>query len=35
MKDFALQYVDYENIAKQLLPETNQVQHWSKIIETR
>ncbi|RXN23972.1 transcription factor AP-2-alpha-like protein [Labeo rohita] len=35
MKDFALQYVDYENMAKQLLPETNQVQHWSKIIETR
>ncbi|TSK14797.1 Transcription factor AP-2-delta [Bagarius yarrelli] len=35
MRDFALQYVDYENMAKQLLPETNQVQHWSKIIETR
>lgn len=35
MKDFALQYVDYDNMAKQLLPETNQVQHWSKIIETR
>ncbi|XP_062859782.1 uncharacterized protein si:ch73-127m5.2 [Trichomycterus rosablanca] len=35
MKDFALQYIDYENMAKQLLPETNQVQHWSKIIETR
>ncbi|KAG7325009.1 hypothetical protein KOW79_011325 [Hemibagrus wyckioides] len=35
MKDFALQYVDYENMAKQLMPETNQVQHWSKIIETR
>ncbi|XP_066521784.1 transcription factor AP-2-delta [Hoplias malabaricus] len=35
MKDFALQYVDYENMAKQLLPDTNQVQHWSKIIETR
>ncbi|XP_067285345.1 transcription factor AP-2-delta [Pseudorasbora parva] len=35
MKDFALQYVDYENMAKQLLPESNQVQHWSKIIETR
>ncbi|KAF4084987.1 hypothetical protein AMELA_G00112330 [Ameiurus melas] len=35
MKDFSLQYVDYENMAKQLLPETNQVQHWSKIIETR
>ncbi|XP_051530127.1 uncharacterized protein LOC127426947 [Myxocyprinus asiaticus] len=35
MKDFARQYVDYENMAKQLLPETNHVQHWSKIIETR
>ncbi|XP_028842572.1 uncharacterized protein LOC114794281 [Denticeps clupeoides] len=35
MKDFASQYVDYENVAKQLMPDTNQVQHWSKIIETR
>lgn len=35
LKDFAFQYVDYENMAKQLMPETNHVQHWSKIIETR
>ncbi|XP_076154033.1 uncharacterized protein LOC143137648 [Alosa pseudoharengus] len=35
MKDFAFQYVDYENMAKQLMPESNHVQHWSKIIETR
>ncbi|KAL2078325.1 hypothetical protein ACEWY4_026010 [Coilia grayii] len=35
LKDFAFQYVDYENMAKQLMPETNHVQHWSKIIEAR
>lgn len=35
VKEFASQYMDYDNVAKQLLPETNQVQHWSKIIETR
>ncbi|KAJ3608213.1 hypothetical protein NHX12_025263 [Muraenolepis orangiensis] len=34
MKDFALDYVDYGHMAKQLIPETNTVQHWSKIIET-
>ncbi|CAL8300961.1 unnamed protein product [Lota lota] len=35
MKDFAQDYVDYGNMAKQLIPETNTVQHWSKIIETK
>ncbi|XP_029934530.1 uncharacterized protein LOC115378411 [Myripristis murdjan] len=35
MKDFAHDYVDYGNMAKQLIPETNTVQHWSKIIETK
>ncbi|KPP66037.1 transcription factor AP-2-delta-like [Scleropages formosus] len=35
MREFASQYMDYDNVAKQLVPETNQVQHWSKIIETR
>ncbi|CAL8283347.1 unnamed protein product [Merluccius merluccius] len=35
MKDFAQDYVDYSNMAKQLIPETNTVQHWSKIIETK
>ncbi|XP_048843121.1 uncharacterized protein LOC125715514 [Brienomyrus brachyistius] len=35
VKEFASQYMDYDNVARQLLPETNQVQHWSKIIETR
>ncbi|XP_071318871.1 uncharacterized protein [Trachinotus anak] len=35
MKDFAHDYVDYSNMAKQLIPETNTVQHWSKIIETK
>lgn len=35
MKDFAHDYIDYSNMAKQLLPETNTVQHWSKIIETK
>ncbi|KAF7668154.1 hypothetical protein LDENG_00027350 [Lucifuga dentata] len=35
LKDFAQDYVDYGNMAKQLIPETNTVQHWSKIIETK
>lgn len=35
MKDFARDYIDYGNMAKQLTPETNRVQHWSKIIETK
>ncbi|KAM4623322.1 uncharacterized protein ACJ7VT_004412 [Polymixia lowei] len=35
MKDFSHDYVDYGNMAKQLIPETNTVQHWSKIIETK
>lgn len=35
MKDFAQDYIDYSNMAKQLIPETNTVQHWSKIIETK
>uniref|UniRef100_A0A3Q3A580 Si:ch73-127m5.2 n=1 Tax=Kryptolebias marmoratus TaxID=37003 RepID=A0A3Q3A580_KRYMA len=35
MNDFAYDYIDYSNMAKQLIPETNTVQHWSKIIETR
>ncbi|CAK6969684.1 uncharacterized protein si:ch73-127m5.2 [Scomber scombrus] len=35
MKDFAHDYIDYNNMAKQLIPETNTVQHWSKIIETK
>ncbi|XP_035528101.1 uncharacterized protein si:ch73-127m5.2 [Morone saxatilis] len=35
MKDFAHDYIDYGNMAKQLIPETNTVQHWSKIIETK
>lgn len=35
MKDFSHDYVDYENLAKQLIPKTNTVQHWSKIIETK
>ena len=35
MKDFAQDYVDYSNMARQLIPETNTVQHWSKIIETK
>ncbi|XP_056152700.1 uncharacterized protein si:ch73-127m5.2 [Lampris incognitus] len=35
MKDFAHDYVNYGNMAKQLIPETNTVQHWSKIIETK
>ncbi|KAM6951734.1 uncharacterized protein FYW47_015233 [Aplochiton taeniatus] len=35
MKDFAYDYMDYGKIAKQLIPETNTVQHWSKIIETK
>uniref|UniRef100_A0A3B3BKR2 Si:ch73-127m5.2 n=1 Tax=Oryzias melastigma TaxID=30732 RepID=A0A3B3BKR2_ORYME len=34
MKDFAHDYIDYGNMAKQLIPETNTVQHWSKLIET-
>ncbi|KAA8581343.1 uncharacterized protein si:ch73-127m5.2 [Etheostoma spectabile] len=35
MKDFSHDYINYSNMAKQLIPETNTVQHWSKIIETR
>lgn len=35
MRDFSQDYVDYENVAKQLIPKTNTVQHWSKIIETK
>ncbi|XP_041757530.2 uncharacterized protein LOC121585166 [Coregonus clupeaformis] len=35
MKDFAHDYMDFGNMAKQLIPETNPVQHWSKVIETR
>ncbi|XP_061911185.1 uncharacterized protein LOC133655231 [Entelurus aequoreus] len=35
MKDFSHDYMDYSNMARQLLPETNTVQHWSKIIETK
>ncbi|XP_022061989.1 uncharacterized protein si:ch73-127m5.2 [Acanthochromis polyacanthus] len=35
MKDFAHDYIDYSNMAKQLIPDTNTVQHWSKIIETK
>ncbi|KAL6094599.1 uncharacterized protein ACO6RY_15974 [Pungitius sinensis] len=35
MKDFAHDYIDSGNMAKQLIPETNTVQHWSKIIETK
>ncbi|CAJ1080055.1 uncharacterized protein si:ch73-127m5.2 [Xyrichtys novacula] len=35
MKDFAHDYIDYGNMAKQLIPEMNTVQHWSKIIETK
>lgn len=35
MKDFAHDYIDYINMAKQLIPEINTVQHWSKIIETK
>ncbi|KAK7918698.1 hypothetical protein WMY93_009982 [Mugilogobius chulae] len=35
MKDFSQDYIDYENVAKQLIPKVNTVQHWSKIIETK
>lgn len=35
MRDFAHDYIDYSNMAKQLIPEMNTVQHWSKIIETK
>lgn len=35
MRDFAHDYIDYGNMAKQLIPEINTVQHWSKIIETK
>ncbi|KAG7492528.1 hypothetical protein MATL_G00015590 [Megalops atlanticus] len=35
MRDFASQYMNYDSMVKTLLPDTNQVQHWSKIIETR
>ncbi|KAM4715742.1 uncharacterized protein FYW61_018549 [Anableps anableps] len=35
MKDFSHDYIDYSNMAKQLIPEMNTVQHWSKIIETK
>ncbi|XP_029954235.1 uncharacterized protein LOC115393388 [Salarias fasciatus] len=35
MKDFAQDYIDYSNMAKQLIPDSNMVQHWSKIIESK
>ncbi|KAJ8264748.1 hypothetical protein GJAV_G00154430 [Gymnothorax javanicus] len=35
MREFASQYMNYDAVVKSLLPTTNQVQHWSKIIETR
>ncbi|XP_067101615.1 uncharacterized protein si:ch73-127m5.2 [Osmerus mordax] len=35
MKDFSHDYIDFGKMAKQLIPETNTVQHWSKIIETK
>ncbi|XP_054898464.1 uncharacterized protein si:ch73-127m5.2 isoform X2 [Poeciliopsis prolifica] len=35
MKDFSHDYIDYSNMAKQLIPDMNTVQHWSKIIETK
>ncbi|XP_077482622.1 uncharacterized protein LOC144093175 isoform X1 [Stigmatopora argus] len=35
MKEFSHDYIDYVNMAKQLIPSTNTVQHWSKIIETK
>lgn len=35
MKDFAHDYIDYSHMAKQLIPDINTVQHWSKIIETK
>nr|XP_020486431.1 uncharacterized protein LOC109981816 [Labrus bergylta] len=35
LKDFAHDYIDYGNMSKQLIPEINTVQHWSKIIETK
>ncbi|KAG5855221.1 hypothetical protein ANANG_G00046790 [Anguilla anguilla] len=35
MREFASQYMNYDTMVKTLLPETNHVQHWSKIIETR
>ncbi|KAM9715591.1 uncharacterized protein ACNS7B_021854 [Menidia menidia] len=35
MKDFAQDYIGYSSMAKQLIPEMNTVQHWSKIIETK
>uniref|UniRef100_H3DAD3 Si:ch73-127m5.2 n=1 Tax=Tetraodon nigroviridis TaxID=99883 RepID=H3DAD3_TETNG len=35
MRDFAHDYIDYGHMAKQLIPEINTVQHWSKIIETK
>ncbi|XP_057682379.1 uncharacterized protein si:ch73-127m5.2 [Corythoichthys intestinalis] len=35
MKEFSHDYIDYGNMAKQLIPSTNTVQHWSKIIETK
>lgn len=35
MRDFAHDYIDYGNMAKQLIPDINTVQHWSKIIETK
>ncbi|XP_034564547.1 uncharacterized protein si:ch73-127m5.2 [Notolabrus celidotus] len=35
MRDFAHDYIDYSNMSKQLIPEINTVQHWSKIIETK
>uniref|UniRef100_A0AAV2LEL4 Transcription factor AP-2 C-terminal domain-containing protein n=1 Tax=Knipowitschia caucasica TaxID=637954 RepID=A0AAV2LEL4_KNICA len=35
MRDFSQEYIDYEAVAKRLIPKVNTVQHWSKIIETR
>ncbi|XP_072315907.1 uncharacterized protein [Eucyclogobius newberryi] len=35
MKDFSHDYVQYHNVAQQLIPRVNTVQHWSKIIETK
>ncbi|XP_028332352.1 uncharacterized protein LOC114481598 [Gouania willdenowi] len=35
LKDFAHDYIDYGNMAKQLIPDSNTVQHWSKIIESK
>ncbi|CAN9508704.1 unnamed protein product [Ophioblennius macclurei] len=35
MKDFAHDYIDYGGMARRLIPDTNTVQHWSKIIESK